>query len=117
MNRRTESRRRHNGEVICDGCGVQFTRLVAQQTGFTRLHGRTQNKVFHDKACMHANIGDLLRNIPRAERRSRDIECPYCGAVAGGDCKVIRGKNAGRSVKKLHPVRRISRESRGRTYE
>lgn len=94
--------------LICDGCGIQFTRRVVQQTGFTRSYGRTQKKVFHNKACMSANIGDLLRGVPRAGRRTRDIECPYCKAVPGENCKTItKGKTAGRYVKKLHPIRSL----------
>lgn len=92
--------------LICDGCGVQFTRFVTYQTSFTRRTGRTQHKVFHDKACMHTNIGELLRTVPR-QRRSKAIECSYCDAVAGEDCKTkqSKGHTAGRYLKKLHPVR------------
>ena len=41
--------------VICDGCGIKFPRNPSQLTQFSRLHGRTQHAVFHDKKCFHAN--------------------------------------------------------------
>lgn len=42
--------------LICDGCGVKFVRGVGTITGYTRHHGRTPYKVFHDRPCFNAHF-------------------------------------------------------------
>lgn len=39
--------------LICDGCGIRFTRSPAGLINYSRTHGRTQWGVFHDFACYH----------------------------------------------------------------
>lgn len=38
--------------VVCDGCGCRFARSAGALTQYTKLHGRTQHFVFHDRACL-----------------------------------------------------------------
>ena len=45
--------------VICDGCGIKFPRNPSQLLGYSRLKGRTQHAVFHDKDCFHANMSRM----------------------------------------------------------
>ena len=55
--------------AICDGCGIKFGRQPSQLLGFSRTHGRTQYKIFHDKRCFfkHGSRVGVFAN--RASRR------------------------------------------------
>ena len=55
--------------AVCDGCGIKFGRNPSQLLNFTKQHGRTQDKIFHDKACFfkHGSRVGVFAN--RASRR------------------------------------------------
>ena len=53
--------------LVCDGCGVRFLRGAGQMVAFSKYHGKTQKKVFHDRACVKEH-GVRLGIYERAKR-------------------------------------------------
>jgi transcriptional regulator len=57
--------KRNQMVLICDGCGTKFPRDLAHMTGFLSRVGRTQHKVYHDKACFYEHCSELFQKIRR----------------------------------------------------
>ena len=58
--------------VVCDGCGVRFTRRPGQLTGYTRHHGRTQHRVYCTKACFYAHAKEVMAfRRPRSRNKAK----------------------------------------------